>query len=515
MAKYIIGLDVRTTAAKAILFSEDGMKIDQSREEYALLFPRPSWVEQNPNDLWEGSKRAVQQITNRLSPEQRKSIVALSISSQRDTLVPLDENGDALRNAITWMDSRSTNECQQLAESIGSDFVYETTGVPISTIWTGSFILWLRNNQPDIFDQVHCFGLVHDFILRQFGAEESFLDYSNACETMLFDIHQREWNQEILEAVGIPSPGLLPKLVASGTAIGHVSKRVAEEVGLSDRTLLVAGGGDQQCAALGAGAVRAGEIEIGIGTAANLLVVTDDKRLDDQRRLLCHEHVVPSCWVLEGALISAASTLSWFRDIGYSDMDHHVYEAIDREVQTLTQEGAGGVLMMPHFEGAGTPYWNPKARGLYLGLSLSTSKADLARAIMEGIAIEIGLSLRILREWGLPLQRAVITGGAGRSSNWAQIQANVYGIPTVLPKETDAAAVGAAILAGVGAEVYPDVHAGVSQLVKIDRVFDPQREKVKTYEALTQIQMRAYNCLLKEGIYEMLDEFREHLHARA
>jgi xylulokinase len=509
MTKLIIGLDIGTTAAKAIVFTEDGMLIDQSREEYRLLFPHPGWAEQNPLDLWEGSKRALQRAIESLSSDQRRSITALSISSQRDTMVPTDLNGNPIRNAITWMDSRATLECKQLEETIGSDFIYQTTGVPVSTIWTGAFILWLKNNEPESFRNTQCFGLVHDYVLRQLGATDSFLDYSNACETMLYDIHKREWSSEILEALGITSHNLLPKLVASGTVVGQVSRSIENEIGLPRETLLVAGGGDQQCAALGAGAVNVGDIEIGIGTAANLLAVTNAIKLDNEQRLLCHEHVVPGAWVLEGALISAASTLSWVRDIAYSENSPTSYAQIDDEVEELSQPGAGGVLMMPHFEGAGTPYWDAKARGLYLGLSLSTSKADLARAVMEGIALEIGQSLEILREWGAPAHRAVITGGAGRSPVWAQIQANIYGIPVTLLKETDAAAVGAAILAGLGARVYENVETGIGQLVKLDKIFAPECDKTEMYELLSLIQVQAYRCLMNGGVYNMLSEFRE------
>lgn len=509
MTRLLVGLDVGTTAAKALVFSEDGMQIDRSREEYGLLLPNPGWVEQNPIELWEGTKRALQKAVGNLSKEQRRAIVAIAVSSQRDTLVPMDANGNSIRDAITWLDTRSISECQQLEERLGSEFVYTTTGVPISTIWTGSFILWLKNNQPEIFRNVRCFGLVQDFILKQLGAEKNYLDYSNACETMLYDIHKREWSHEMLEAVGLASERLLPTLVESGTVIGHISRCLADEIGLSHHTLLVAGGGDQQCAALGAGALRAGEIEIGIGTAANVLAVVNAIKLDENQGLLCHEHVVSGRWVLEGALTAAASTLSWLRNVAYSEIADRVYEYIDHEVETLSQAGAGGVVLTPHFEGASTPYWDPRARGLFLGLSLSTSRADLARAIMEGIALEIGLSLKTLREWGMPIHRAIITGGAGRSSSWAQIQANIYGISTTLLKETDAAGVGAAILAGIGAGIYENAEEGVRKLVKIDRVFSPEAEKQDLYRRLSDIQVKAYQCLTQGRVYELLHDFRE------
>ncbi len=504
MPALVIGLDVGTTSTKALVVEDNGVIVSRASAALDLVFPHPGWAEQDPQQLWQQTLNALTDALSALSPEQRQSVRAISISNQRDTLVPLDAEGSPVRNAITWMDSRAHEECREFSEHIGDWDVYQMTGVPISTIWTGAFVRWMKNNEPRNFDRTACFCLVHDFVMSRLGADGYFVDYANACETMMFDMSTREWSEPILDFLSLDTERL-GQLCESGTPIGTVSERLARDLDISPKTVLVAGGGDQQCAALGAGAISEGDIEIGIGTAANILAPIRQPQLDSRRQLLCHSHTYPGMWVLEGALVSAASTLQWVRDIAYNEYDHErAFELINAEVTADSKPGAGGLLCPPHFEGAGTPYWNSSAKGIMLGLTLSTSRADMARSVMEGISLEIRNTISILGSWGMKPRRALLTGGSSRSDTWSQIQADIYQLPTVVLEYPDAAAIGAAILAGHGAGVFSSVDEGVERLVKIRETFEPRSDRASIYRRLGDLQDKAYRALDAAGVYHEL-----------
>jgi xylulokinase len=473
--------------------------------------PHLGWVEQDMEAIWDALVDALASVTGKLAPEQRKAVAALALSTQRDTLVTMDADGKPMRNAITWMDSRGDAECRQLESSLGAEKVYRITGVPISTIWTYTFILWLKNNEPDLYARARCFGLVHDFVLRRLGAEGHFLDYSNACETMLFDFQNLAWSRELLGFSGLAADRL-PQLVPSGVAVGKLAKSMAAATGLPAETLLVSGGGDQQCAALGAGAIEEGDVEIGIGTAANILAVVNQPMLDEKQRLLCHCANLTNQWVMEGALLACGPTLSWLKGIAYRDVaggaDDSFFDVLNREVAEGSIPGANGIILTPHFEGAGSPYWDSHSRGLILGLTLSTSRADLARAAMEGIALEIKKSLNLLQEWNVAPKRIIVTGGASRSPVWSQIQADIYGVPVVVLKEPDSPAIGAAILAGLGSGVFKNAEEGVKALVKRDRVFEPDAEKSSVYSQLLDLNERAFLALKEAGVFRDLHKLK-------
>lgn len=504
MPALVIGLDVGTTSTKALVVDDHGTVVARASAALDLLFPHPGWAEQDPEQIWEQTLDALRRALSALTADQRQQVRAISISNQRDTLVPLDRDGAAVRNAITWMDSRAHEECREFSEHIGDWDIYQMTGVPISTIWTGSFVRWMQNNEPRNFDRTASFSLVHDFIMSRLGADGYFVDFSNACETMMFDMSTREWSEPILEFLTLDTERL-GKLCESGTPIGKISASLASKLGIPAAAVLVAGGGDQQCAALGAGAISEGDIEIGIGTAANILAPIRQPQLDSRRQLLCHSHTYPGMWVLEGALVSAASTLQWVRDIAYNEYEHErAFELINAEVTSESKPGAGGLLCPPHFEGAGTPYWNSSAKGIMLGLTLSTSRADMARSVMEGISLEIRNTISILGSWGMKPRRALLTGGSSRSDTWSQIQADIYQLPTVVLEYPDAAAMGAAILAGHGAGVFASVDEGVERLVRIRDTFEPRSDRANIYRRLGDLQDKAYRALDAAGVYHEL-----------
>lgn len=468
-----------------MLIDNDGKNMVKSNVDYPLFFPHAGWAEQRPEELWQAVVTAVDRVLERFSGN-RKDIRALSLSTQRDTLICTDKESRPLRNAITWMDSRSVDQCGRLEREVGAGRVYEITGVPVSTIWTLAFILWIREKEPAVFERTACFGLVHDFVLCRLGASRHFLDVSNACQTMLFDFSRGVWSDELMRYGGLTADRL-PELVEPGTVVGTLDEALRRRWGM-ENAVLVSGGGDQQCAALGAGAVSAGDVEIGIGTAANLLAVCDRPVPDPLRRMVCHRSAVPGRWVLEGAMLATGKLMEWIRAELYGGAP---LAEIDRDIEEHSRPGAGGLTLLPYFEGAACPYWNPGAKGTLLGLTLSTGRADIARAVLEGVSADIARNAELLEAWGLAPERLLVSGGAARSRLWMQILADVCGRTVAVPEQTDCAVLGAAILAGVGCGMFSGVREAARRLCRIQCCYEPRsmpayHEFIRRGEALYQ-----------------------------
>lgn len=493
--KYLIGIDIGTTAVKAVIVDIDGNIVVNFSRFYGLLFPQEGWAEQDAEEMWQAVAAAMDGALERY-PYDRKDILGLSLSTQRDTMVCVDEQERPVRHAITWMDGRSKRECQRLSDCFGADRVYDITGVGVNTIWTFAFILWMREAEPENFARTACFGLVHDYILCRLGAKEHWLDMSNACQTMLFDYRAGVWSPELMAYGGLDT-GRLPQLVPPGTCIGTLAPELAERWGLSETFCLVSGGGDQQCAALGAGAVGSGDVEIGIGTAANLLAVTKEPVADPLRRMICHRSAVEGQYVLEGAMLAMGRIMEW---LNQEIFPYASLKEIDRLIEDNSKPGASGVIVLPHFEGAACPYWNPEAVGMIYGLRLSTGKAELARAVMEGTAMEIKKSLDLLEEFGMRPPAVRISGGAAGSGTWMQILADVLEVKVQIPKSRECAALGAAILAGLGCGAFRDALEAAARMNPVGLVYYPGEEYAAVYRQAYEKNKTLYAQINEKGI---------------
>lgn len=496
----LIGVDVGTTSTKVLIADPIGRVLASGTADYQLLFPHVGWAEQNPEDIFKGVKRAIKEAVSQI-PKQSGEICAISFSTQRDTLVVTDENNVPLRNAITWLDSRAGEECERLKRDVGEDTVYTITGVPISTIWTGAFLLWLRTHEPEVWGKAACFGLVHDYLMCCFGAKEHYLDMTNACQTMFYDFVNNEWSEPLLAYMGITAERL-PKLVKPTQALGTLSPELAKELNLSPEIRLIAGGGDQQCAMLGSGAIRQGDTEVCIGTAANILAALETPQLDESHQLICHRSLIPNNYVLEGAMLSTGKLIEWIADVFYPGEDKkNFYLKLNYEVATNSHPGANGLLITPHFEGAASPHWNYDARGVCLGLTLTTDRADICRAVLEGISLEIKKNLILMQQMGSCAQRIIVSGGASNSPVWLQIIADVLGIPVITLENNECAAIGSVILAGVGSGVYRDMEHGVANMVTISKTYIPRAEYGSMYEEMLRVNENCYRALNENNLF--------------
>lgn len=499
MKRLIIGTDVGTTASKVLIIDESGSILAQSYCEYPLIFPAPKQAEQNIELIRDVYFQAIREAVGQLTDEQRQAITALSLSTQRSTMTFLDAFGHPMRNAITWMDGRSGTECEEIRRTLGKEEVLRATGMSIGTVWSFAFMCWLKKHERELYDRTACFALVNTYLLHEMGVEEYVTDYSSASESLMFDPQKKEWSPLMLNYLDLDS-ARLPRPVPSGTLVGHMKESLSSWLGLPHSIALVTGGGDQQCAALGGGVLQEGDISIGMGTAANILALSDKCRFESGCNLITNVATLPGRWFLEGSLIVCGPILNWMRDLLYAKeletmSKQEVYNLLNREVLEKSVPGSHGVSMVPHFQGAGCPYWDDDATGVLEGLTLSTTRADLIRCVMEGMAMEVNKNLLLLLENGIQAKRLVLTGGAGRSPAWCQIMADVYNVPVEIPKHPDVAALGSAILAGWACGIYESPEAGARIIAQTERVYTPDAKNAAFYAQWTK-----YNDSLYSGV---------------
>jgi xylulokinase len=496
-----------------MIFDLSGNVVGEHYREYKCEFPNPGWVDQDAEMLLTEACAAIKTAIE-MAGIDPNDIAAMGLSTQRCTVVPVDEDCRPLRKAISWQDSRSTEECTWIEENIGTDRYYEITGLPNATVWAYPSILWIRNNEPEIFEKADKFLLTQEFILHRLGAEGYPEDWSNGSLQGLMNIETFEWSDELLEASGLRRDQL-PDLVPSAEKVGEVSKEAAELTGLPEGTPLVTGGGDQQCAGIGAGIISEGLCEVTLGTAGVSLCYMDKPRKDPDKRMPCSAHAYPGKWECEGLQNAAGASYRWFRDnIATLEMSvaNHVgldpYELINKSVAE-TPVGSRGLIYLPYLAGASAPNWDAFAKGSFVGLTLAHDYGCMARAVMEGISMETREILESFEALGLELTEVRITGGGTKSEIWNQMQADIYGKPVSKLAVGEATVLGAAILGGVGADVFDSVEEGVAEMVNIESHYEPDPETHKVYNEVFDIFRNIYQSLADGGVYEEIADFQK------
>lgn len=487
---YLLGLDAGTTSFKAVLFDDDGREVASASAEYALLTPEPNIAEFETEKYWDICKLVLSEICQKADVRDLK---ALAISSQGETLILLDKDGRPLRRAIVWLDNRSDAEAEILRGEFGQRNAFEITGQPdIVPTWPATKILWVKRNEPDIFSKVHKYLLLEDYLIYKltgkFAAEGSLLTSS-----LLFNVRQKVWWGKMLEFLGI-SEESLPEIRESGEGVEEISDQVARELGLPEDTLVVTGAFDQAASTIGAGNIKPGVITESTGAALAICATIDKPLFDQENRIPCHYHAVENKYYLLPWCQTAGMALKWFRDEFCQYEREDAYKLMDEEASSVPP-GSDGVLMLPHLMGAVCPEFNPNARGCYFGFSLSSTKAHFIRALLEAVALMLKKNLDILEELGIEIREIRAIGGGARSDLWNHIKADVVGKPLVTVGTAETACLGAAILAGIGASVFPSIDAACGKMVQIrDRVFPDERNRA-VYKAAYEKYVRLYEVL--------------------
>jgi xylulokinase len=499
--RYLIGIDVGTTGAKTILIDEQGNLVASSLEEYPLHTPRPKWAEQDPADWW---RATVDSIKNVLAQSKVKpdDVKGLGLSGQMHGLVLIDKDHNVLRPAILWCDVRTTEQCRYITENVGKDLLVRSTCNPALEGFTAPKVIWVRDNEPEIYEKAFKMMLPKDYV-RFLLTGEIASEVSDAAGTILFDVRNREWSREVLDKLEI-SPDLMPLCYESIDVCGRITSKVAEMTGLKPGTPVVGGGADNACTAVGNGIVVTGKTSASIGTSGTMLTPTDTPEVDPDLRAHTFCHCVPHKWYTMGVMLSAGGAFRWFRDtLGDKEIEQAAEKGVD-PYEILTEEaakvepGCEGLIFLPYLIGERTPHGDANAKGVFFGLTLRHKKEHIVRSVMEGVTFGMRDSLEIIRGLGLNVGQITATGGGARSALWRQMQADIYGAEVVTINIAEGPAFGAAILAGVGAEVYNSIQEATSEIVKVTSKTQPIKDNVGVYEEYYRIYRSLYPALKPE-----------------
>ena len=482
----ILTFDVGTSACKVCLWDSCGSLIGSADEAYPIHHPEPSWAEQDPEDWWRASVVAGRRCLEGRDPT---CIRVIGLSSQREGVVPLGRDGEPLAPCIIWMDRRSRDQAARLGGEFGVSFIHHLTGLAPDPNYTACKLLWLREHQPETLDHATMFLQPRDFLYyRLTGAPVT--DYTLASRTMMLDLRRRTWWPDIFRRIGV-RPEQFPPIHRSVEAPYKLSRSAATALGVPEGIPVSLGAGDRPCEAVGV-ELSGNRVVDSTGTASNICMVID-RLPEDLGRAPCSIHAVPGRFLLELGITTSGSAIRWFREL---------LALAPEEVVTLEQEaaasprGARDLLMFPFLMGARSVRWNADARGLLLGLSLGHTRGDIARAIMEGVGYEVGKCLEGLRDLGLAPGEVLIMGGGAKSDLWARIKADILALPILRPRHTEAASLGAALLAARSVDLIDNLDAAGRQWNPIHEVIAPDPDARRLYEGRRILFEDLYNALV-------------------
>ena len=498
----LLGLDISTTSAKALLVNTSGNVVSSVSTPLAIHNPFPLWSEQNPEDWWIGITTSVQQVLSNAGVTG-SAVISMGLTGQMHGLVLLDENGHVLRPAILWNDQRTSSQCDHIRELVGKSRLLQICGNDALTGFTAPKILWVRENEPEIYTKIHHVLLPKDYIRFRLTGDYA-TDKAGAAGTLLFDLKQRSWSGDILEILNIPHEWLPPS--HEGTEVtGTISTKAAQKTGLVEGTPVVAGGGDQSAQAIGMGAVRPGVIALTLGTSGVVFVSTNTPTIEPEGLLHAFCHAIPERWHLMGVMLSAAGSLQWYRDtvapgVEFSDLIAEA-EQIDA--------GSEGLFFLPYLSGERTPHPDPIARGAFIGLTVRHTRAHMTRAVLEGVAFGLRDGFELLKNTGIgDVHQVRLSGGGAKSPLWRHILSNIFNIELVTVNAIEGAAFGAALLAGVGVGNWQSVDDAVNAAVVPTDSVRPESEMVAEYEKGYQLYKRLYPAL--KALFPLLAETQVH-----
>ena len=497
----LIGLDIGTTSVKAGVFDPSGRQLAGAVQEYRIDHPAPDRAEIDAATYWDATTVAVRRVLGSTGVDPAR-VVAIAVSSQGETVVPVDANGRPLGPAITWLDNRALAEARELAERFGDAAVYDRTGVPaVTPTWTACKLLWWRRHEPGLFARTRRFLLVEDLLLHRLSGR--FVTEGGVQSTsLLYDIRGDAWWDAMLEAVGI-GPDRLPEIVRPGAVVGSLSAAAARELGLPRRVRVVAGGMDQGAGAVGVGNIGSGVVSESTGGALTLQASIDRPGGDPTRQTPVYVHSAPDRYLYCPVCPTGGMALTWFRDqfgaeeIAQAARDVAGGSAYDRltALAAGVPPGAEGLIMLPHLMGAFSPEYEPQASGVFFGFTLHHGKPHFVRAVLEAVAFMLRRNLELLTGAGAQAFEIRSHGGGSRSALWNQIKADACGLPVVTLEGGDAAVRGDAMIAGVAAGVFPDLAAASTAMVTIKDRYQPDPAARAAYDEAYGRYVRLFDTL--------------------
>lgn len=500
MVQYLIGIDIGTSGTKTVLFDTEGSVVASKTVEYPLYQPQNGWAEQMPKDWWDATVEGVQSVLTQ-SGIDATAVKGIGLSGQMHGLVMLDEANAVLRPSIIWCDQRTAKECEEITEKVGAKRLIEITANPALTGFTASKILWVRNNEPEVYAKCKHILLPKDYIRYQLTGEYA-TEVSDASGMQLLDVPNRCWSDEVLEKLEIDK-ALLGKVYESPDITGYITGEVAKLTGLAEGTIVVGGAGDNAAAAVGTGVVTDGKAFTTIGTSGVVYAHSSEVTIDPKGRVHTFCSAVPGQWHVMGVTQGAGLSLKWFRDQFCQDMmetaklmDIDTYELVNEAIKNVPV-GCNRLLYLPYLMGERTPHLDADCRGVFFGLSAQHTRKEMLRAVMEGVTYSLRDCLEVLKEMNVETCQMMACGGGGKSPLWRQMLADNYRCEVTTLEANEGPALGVAILAGVGAGIFESVAQGCEKLIKI--------KSTQSYVENTAIAYDSYYNLYK-ALYPSLRE---------
>jgi len=493
-----LGLDLGISTVKAALFTLAGTMVGLESHEY-LVIPQGDTVEVDPEHYWTPVVRSIRRLLEEWGGE-RERIAAVSVSSHTETVIPMAGDGKPARPALVWMDNRSRVEAEELRNEFGGQRVLEISGQhDITPLWPVTKFRWLSKHEPDTVQRTAKFILPEDYLLYRlsgrFASEPSMWSSS-----LVLDISRRKWSDELLAFAGIRAEQL-PDLFPSGTTVGHVSAACAEETGLSTKTAVVTGGLDHTCAGIAADNIEPGVVTVSTGSVLALLTTVCQPVFDPHTPVPCHIHAVPERYCLLPWNQTGGLAFKWFKDRFAGEVaattgadGPTIYDALAAEAARVAP-GSDGLVMLPHLDGALFPEFDPNARGVFFGFTLTHTRAHFVRALLEAIAFMIRRDLEGLNRLGVSARELRVLGGGAKSLLGCQIKADTCGIPAVVPAQQEAAVLGAAILAAVGVGLYPGIKAAVRGMTSGGEEVKPDPANRAAYDRAYKLYIALYDAV--------------------
>lgn len=483
--KYVIGVDLGTSAVKLLLVDQNGKVVQEVAKPYPLIQEKTGYSEQNP-EVW--VDQTVAGLSNLLqnfsgSPDD---IEGLSFSGQMHSLVLLDKNDEVLRNAILWNDTRTTEQCQQIYDRVGETRLLEITKNPALEGFTLPKLLWVKEHEPEIYAKAHKFLLPKDYVRYKLTGK-LHMEYSDAAGTLLLNVSEKSWSKEICDLLDIDI-NLCPELIASHDEVGKVTSEIADKTGLARTTLVFAGGADNACGAIGSGILEDRKTFCSIGTSGVVLSYESNNDKDFHGKVHYFNHGAPNAYYTMGVTLSAGYSLNWFKDVFAKE------ESFDELVAAVgdVPAGSNGLLFTPYLVGERTPHADAIIRASFVGMDSSHERKDFVRAVMEGITFSLNESIEIFRENGKTIDTIVSTGGGTKNEDWLQMQADIFNAKIVKLSSEQGPGMGAAMLAAYGCGWYDSLKECADEFLHVEKEYLPDEENVSAYKRLFLVYKDVY-----------------------
>lgn len=496
MGKYLLGIDLGTSACKAALFDREGKVLGSAIAEYNVYYPYAGWAEQNPDEWWEGVRHAINDVLMQTAvlPDD---IAGVGIDGQSWSAIAIDKSGNVLTNTPIWMDTRAKEICARLNEQIGNDAIFELSGNSLQPTYTTAKVVWYKENLPEVFEKTDKILQSNGYLVYKLTGSIT-QDICQGYGWHCFDMRHGIWNYDMCHKLGIPE-SFLPPIVACDAVVGYVTKEAAAQTGLTAGTPVVSGGLDAACGTLGAGVIHDGETQEQGGQAGGMSICMDSYKADP--KLILSYHVVPGKWLLQGGTVGGGGVMRWFEK-EFADYERMIAKETGKsslnQLNALAAKvapGSDGLVFLPYMSGERSPIWNPEANGVFYGLDFSKTKGHMVRACMEGVAYSLKHNLDVAKEAGASVTLLRAVGGSANSLLWTQIKTDITGIPISVSSSDTATTLGAAMLAGVGTGFYSSYDEAVSLTVHETRHHQPDSKKKQAYDKNYEIYRKLYPAL--------------------